>query len=300
MTGDWTCEAKSSVGEAVKTYNLDILLPPTIQIEKKNMIKEVVESGDIVLDCIVDGEPKPAITWKLNGRLLDPYFSDLSEDKMKLYLKNTKSYNSGKYTCEVENRVGVDEISYNVTVLTAPKVHAINPQQQSTAEANVTLTCLSDGVPKPRLIWEKNGIVLTPTTSKIALEEESITISQLTREDSGTYSCTAVSDIGEDRGFITLNVRHRPEVKSPQRNHVAIVHEAVTMQCAAEGSPQPMIRWERNGIPVSGQDCKLFQLSSAQISSAQLCSTKLSSAQVSLGQFSLARLSSAQILQKGS
>ena len=252
MTGDWTCEAKSSVGDAVKTYNLDILLPPTIQTQKKNMVKEIVETGDIVLDCIVDGEPKPTITWKLNGRLLDPYFSDLSEDKMKLYLKNTKSYNSGRYTCEVENRVGVDEVSYNVTVLTAPKVHAINPQQQSTAGANVTLTCLSDGVPKPRLIWEKNGIVLTNTNSKIALDEESITIARLTRDDSGTYTCTAVSDIGEDKGFITLNVRHRPEVKSVKKNHVAIVHEALSMQCAAEGSPQPMIRWERNGRPVSG------------------------------------------------
>ena len=76
-------KAESIIGEDIKTFHLDLLIPPKILTQRKNETRQVIEGHSLSLDCNVEGSPKPEIIWKFNGKIMDPYFNSFSDDGSK-------------------------------------------------------------------------------------------------------------------------------------------------------------------------------------------------------------------------
>ena len=87
---------------------------------------------------------------------------------------------------------------------------SLHPQNATKIEGdNVTFTCNATGNPAPTFRWTKNGSVLT-TGSRIRLSSDGkqLTLTNVTREDSGQYVCEAtnnVTTVASDSA--TLNVK---------------------------------------------------------------------------------------------
>ena len=79
-----------------------------------------VRSGnDAILECKVEGIPKPEFYWYCNNRKIRPSrFVTTSEDNKsaKLNIKNIMPYDSGKYTIRAINRAGVKSSTAALTV----------------------------------------------------------------------------------------------------------------------------------------------------------------------------------------
>ena len=86
----------------------------------------------------------------------------------------------------------------------------MHPQNETKIEGdNVTFTCDATGNSAPTFNWTKDGSVLT-TGSRISLssDRKQLTITNLTREDSGRYVCEATNNVTKVLSdSATLNVQ---------------------------------------------------------------------------------------------
>ena len=75
---------------------------------------------------------------------------------------------------------------------------------------NVTLSCNASGIPVPTITWTRNGSVLNSSVPRISLGTESreLTITNISRTDSGEYRCVANNSEGNVTfGAATLDVQ---------------------------------------------------------------------------------------------
>lgn len=124
----------------------------------------------------------------------------------------------------------------------------------------VTLECRASGEPRPIITWFKNGIALNVlANNRYTLIRNSdlfivsARVGRGERSDSGVYYCIAKNEHGEARSsnasllvtFLKDDFREIP--KSRQINSGS----EVNMECIApRGSPEPIIWWEKNGMPL--------------------------------------------------
>ncbi len=98
-----------------------------------------------------------------------------------------------------------------VTNLDQPKI-TVHPETQTKTEgdAYVTLSCDASGNPAPVISWSRNGSpVDTSNISRISFsgDNKQLTISNVSRADSGEYRCVANNKLGNASSSATLNVQ---------------------------------------------------------------------------------------------
>ena len=99
----------------------------------------------------------------------------------------------------------------------------MHPQNATKIEGdNVTFTCNATGNPAPTFRWTRNGSVLT---TGLSLDGKQLTITNVTREDSGQYVCEATNNVTTvPSNSATLNVK----CKITYYNYYLIERRSVT------------------------------------------------------------------------
>ena len=90
------------------------LVPPTITFKSKGKVT-VFEGNVLYLFCEAEGNPKPLVTWRKSGRVLQSNIS-----KTELIIQDVSEDDAGIYECEVLNSVGT--LTYTVEVAIKGKV----------------------------------------------------------------------------------------------------------------------------------------------------------------------------------
>ena len=91
-------------------------------------------------------------------------------------------------------------------LLVPAKIHQIRGEQTVLEGGNLQLTCEASGKPEANTTWtkEKTG---NHGNSRLLQEGKVLTIPKVSRNDSGTFKCTAYNGFGEaDSRIIYLNV----------------------------------------------------------------------------------------------
>ncbi|XP_022799388.1 hemicentin-1-like [Stylophora pistillata] len=217
-----------------------------------------VEGSDVTLSCNVSGEPMPTISWTMNGSPLDT--SDNSrisfmEDNKNLIIANVNRRDSGEYQCVANNSLG--NVSSNTSTLSVqyhPAV-ALNPLNAAKAEGeNITWSCNASGNPEPTISWIFNAS-LTKTNSNprivFSRDRQKMTITILSRKDSGEYQCIAINNLGNASSQVaSLDVTYIPEITVHPKNVTKKEGENATLNCNAMGNPVPKISWNKGGSPL--------------------------------------------------
>ena len=77
-----------------------------------------------------------------------------------------------------------------------PEITAPPQNKTLTERENVTLSCNATGNPAPSISWTKNGSAANSPRISLSLDNKQLTITNVSRDDSGDYRCVANNSIG--------------------------------------------------------------------------------------------------------
>ncbi|KAM3930437.1 immunoglobulin superfamily member 10 [Leptodactylus fuscus] len=256
-TAEFTCVARNDGGESMMVVKLevhDVLRRPMF----KNPFNEriIAKPGKMaILNCFADGNPLPEITWILpngsrfvNGQKFSKYHAGTNGT---FIIYSPTKDDAGKYRCAARNKVGyiekliIVEIGQKPSILTHPKGTIKNIIGET-----LSLYCLSDGIPKPSIIWTlPSGYIIDrpQVNGKYSLlENGTLVIQDTTIHDRGNYLCKAKNNAGEAAiSVAVMIIAYPPRITNkPPHNIHTRVGSPVHLSCMAIGIPKPEISWE--------------------------------------------------------
>ncbi|XP_068741513.1 hemicentin-1-like isoform X2 [Montipora capricornis] len=295
-SGDYLCTAMSEVGSDQESTMINVVDPrrPIIQqpnvhnipLSNRTSVNVLVGSDVTVLTqthinitCQVDGVPTPEITWLRNGKPVK------SKTGNSLEMTISAVEDAGQVACFAQNIAGNATLSTDINVIEPDlprissgegEIFALNRRQPVTASigmtvqtftgTQLTLECLAEGSPKPKVSWAKDGEAID-SKRRVSVNEDGKVIIKNTRvSDTGTYICEAKSVIGEMTEVSSVYVRApiRPRIKVSRSyiiwyekqpfkgkigdNLTTLKGRTLTLTCPALGLPQPAIAWYRGGM----------------------------------------------------
>uniref|UniRef100_A0A8C8AHQ5 Immunoglobulin superfamily member 10 n=1 Tax=Otus sunia TaxID=257818 RepID=A0A8C8AHQ5_9STRI len=207
-TAEFICVARNDGGESMLVVQLEVvemLRRPTF----KNPFNEkiIAKPGKATtLNCSVDGNPPPDISWMLpngtwfSGSIKTSQF--LTGSHGTLTISSPDTAKAGRYRCAAKNKVGyiekllIVEVGQKPNILTRPA----GPVKGISGES-LSLHCLSEGSPRPRTAWTLPGgsVLERPQLGRkhVLLENGTLLIRDASIHDRGDYVCRAHNNAGE-------------------------------------------------------------------------------------------------------
>lgn len=280
------CRAKNIAGDAEKTFSVEVLVPPKINVNGANQQPNVIVNTSAVINCPVIGNPQPEILWYRNNVLLDatihPRYEIVANGRQ-LRLREAKVSDRGLYRCTARNRAGTDSADFDLDVYVPPRIdnQGVITNNKVIINGTISISCPASGVPPPLIQWYKDGQEIDFTqdpTLDVRSSGKELVIKRAGLEDSGQYSCVASNPAGTAGETYTVNVQVPPTIPgdgldlSPR----VIENSTVIIDCPAIGVPEPEVMWFHDNQPVDVESPR-FQLTSnsrqLQISSVQVPDT---------------------------
>ena len=125
---------------------------------------------------------------------------------------------------------------------------SLNPGPRHAIEGNTfTLPiCHVTGYPTPVVTWRKLSGHLP--LGRVRYNNSALQISQVRKEDSDVYTCSAKNLLGKAEKNTMLVVVSLPRFTTkPPSKIVSILNSTVRLNCSATGDPQPIISWKKQG-----------------------------------------------------
>ncbi|XP_040072551.1 obscurin isoform X2 [Ixodes scapularis] len=276
--GLYTCVASTSSGKISCSAELTVQgsvikkspEAPTIHASLSDV--EVNEGASAMLELKVTGYPKPKITWKHDGKVIEAggryrfLFED--EESMTLIIKNVTKADSGKYSVVAENELGSANTDCKLTVNSLPAFKKELKDVSVMTDEVLKLDVEVQGSPQPDVKWYKDGqAVIEDDRVKIlhpAEDKHALVIDRVKVEDSGNYSCVISNTTGTQTGFSAVSVNAPPRFIQKLKNYEATETENVTFRIKVSGSPKPKVCWKKDGKEIKSNKERYQTLEEAE------------------------------------
>ncbi|KAK0408269.1 hypothetical protein QR680_003864 [Steinernema hermaphroditum] len=309
--GSVTTRCKVTVEAATGTEDYLLNMPRFSQ--KLENISVRVESETIVLRCEAEGTPQPEVRWLFNGKAIHagPEIETKKEDNVySLEIKEFSNKWCGTYTAIASNIYGDAHCSADVSFVdkeslkieeTVPAREDQSPvftkalkDKTAMAGETVNLKCVITGVPDPDITWLKDDEVINTTRKRQLKFDENgactLTISNVSAEDTGIYMCTArnragvqstecmltiASTVGPDAHLVTADTTKGKKSK-PQFTRIPAstinIGEGSPLELVARaiGEPAPRITWQKDGKEITRTN-KLYSIRVTGTGESILC-----------------------------
>ncbi|XP_035116299.2 hemicentin-2 isoform X2 [Callithrix jacchus] len=247
--GLYTCLAESPAGAAEKSFRVRVQAPPNVVGPRGSRFVVGLAPGQLVLECPVEAEPAPEITWHRDGIVLqEDAHTQFPEQGRFLQLQALSTADSGNYSCTARNAAGSTSVALHVEIHTVPTIRSGPPSVNVSVNQTALLPCQADGVPAPLMSWRKDGIPLDPGNPRFkVLPEGSLRIQPALAQDTGHYLCLASNSAGSDRQGRDLQVFEPPAIAPSPSDLTLTAHTPASLPCESSGSPKPLVTWWKDG-----------------------------------------------------
>lgn len=241
-------------------------------------IIEATRGERLKLRCPVYGNPSPELIWFHDNDIIPSHNSQFKMNNYILTIKSAKPSDSGIYACRARNTLGTIwrnfSISVNETLVQDQPIPDENytikrevgsendsgfpyflPDQRmiqlivKPAGNSVTLKCLADGNPSPKLVWMKNNRPVNRNLNyKVTYKKWSMYMDNLMTSDSGNYTCIVSNSVGSINFTYTLEVQeyipHKPIFKDNHpSNKTVFLGETAKFECRFISGFHPFVVW---------------------------------------------------------
>ncbi|KAF7655227.1 hypothetical protein LDENG_00059130 [Lucifuga dentata] len=257
--GDYRCTATNSLGSVQHVIKVTVKAAPFWVSVPRNLILAPNETG--ILTCRVNGEPKPKISWFINGVSIDnaPQDSSRKVEDDTVILSNVQSGSSAVYQCNASNEFGYLIANAFVNVLAEPPRILTPPDRVYQVITNnpALLHCASFGSPIPTITWFKDSQTSIQNGDLYVIRENgTLEIHTAQALNSGKYTCIAINTFGIRENHVHLEVKEptriltQPEYKVVQRGMRAV------FECKAKHDPSlvPTMTWLKDNRELSDGD----------------------------------------------
>lgn len=221
--GTYVCTAANSGNEQQSwTTEIRVESAPYWRNDQPPENVTVAEEESAQFDCEVEGVPAPVIAWFVNGVPI----RDLTANPRRTVGINYLRYENVTITdtqvvqCNASNKYGYVFANAYLRVIGEPPafIQALPPVTTVSEGDSIVLMCRVFGAPRPVVTWKKSGddVVLGGRFTKD--RRDSLSISDIQREDEGIYYCVAENKFGREsvnglllvRSATTETIEHEP------------------------------------------------------------------------------------------
>uniref|UniRef100_A0A8C2GHS9 Neuronal cell adhesion molecule a n=1 Tax=Cyprinus carpio TaxID=7962 RepID=A0A8C2GHS9_CYPCA len=250
--GDYRCLARNRLGSNHHIITVVVRAAPFWISAPQNLILAPKESG--MLTCRADGNPKPTVTWSVNGIPIENSHKDPSRkiENGNIILSDVQTGSSAVYQCNASNEYGYLLGNAFVSVLAEPPRVLTPPNHVNSVITNsrALLDCASFGSPLPKITWFKNGQSVLDGDLYIIHKNNTLEINVARPVHSGKYTCIASNSLGNKENHVYLEVKEptrilrQPEYKVVQRNGMA------EFECKVKHDPTlfPSMIWLKDNM----------------------------------------------------
>jgi len=203
--GVYLCSAENSAGSDRASSFLEIepREAPTIDIFPAES-QTITTGSSVIFQCrAMTGIPEPKITWTREDRRPIAQNVELLSDGV-LRITQVTGQEAGRYKCNAQNEAGsVDAIV--TLIIHQPPTIRLEPQRSVTIGVGkpLSIRCTVTGDPPPAITWKKLG---GTATRQVGSSSPTFQISSVTKQDEGTYACTATNAAGETEEWLQVIV----------------------------------------------------------------------------------------------
>ncbi|XP_014015728.2 hemicentin-1 [Salmo salar] len=267
--GYFECTAANEVGEERQVIEVILQVAPTIEDDITTVT--AIKMAPVVLPCHAQGIPEPTVSWTKSGAKLGSRggsYRVLPTGVLEITAA-TPSH-AGRYTCSARNPAGVTHKHITLTVQEPPEIRPMTEEVQVVLHHGTVLPCEVQGFPRPSITWQREGVPISAGHKLALLSNGALKFSRVTLDDAGTYQCLAQNEAGTAIGRTRLVLQVPPVLRVPREEYTAVLGQPVSLECLADGQPQPEVSWQRERRPLTeGAHVQLFANGTLRIAATQ-------------------------------
>ncbi|XP_030281003.1 neuronal cell adhesion molecule-like isoform X16 [Sparus aurata] len=209
----YQCNVSNDYGYLLSNAFVNVLSEPPRVLTPANKVYQVIKNHRALIDCASFGSPIPKIEWFKDSRSStldgDPY---IHHDNGTLEIQVAQAVNSGKYTCVARNILGIYEnhiyleVKEPTRILKQPEYKVVQRGRSVVFECKVK----HDPSLIPTMTWLKDDGEL-PDDERLIVDSDSLTITDVTENDAGVYTCIMNTTLDHDSASAELTVVERPD-----------------------------------------------------------------------------------------
>ncbi|NXY89749.1 VGFR4 factor, partial [Alcedo cyanopectus] len=132
-----------------------------------------------------------------------------------LLIANVSQQHGGLYSCRAQNQHNsTHTLQHSTRLLIRARAAPYVIQNLTDLEVNISgkivLECKVSGTPEPQVTWRKNGYPIS-AASGISMENKTLVIERVKKDDEGLYECRAANDMGQDSTSAFIRIQGSEE-----------------------------------------------------------------------------------------
>ncbi|GBM98114.1 Hemicentin-1, partial [Araneus ventricosus] len=245
--GEYKCIAENLVGISSSKVYLSVHETPRIVLEHSSPPFITAVVGDkLDLICNATGYPLPQISWKESKN-----FAVHHIENNVLHIPFIQESDAGLYTCTAQNVAGFDTKAFNLTVHAPPVFTSDSSlEHELISGKEILLDCSVSAEPPPKIEWYKDAELIKVVHPNILLKDDGqkLLVSNINVSDAGQYLCSAKNSVGETSKKFQLSVSEPPRFLTSRDKKISVLkNDTLKLDCSAEGFPEPVYLWRKNG-----------------------------------------------------
>ncbi|XP_053129403.1 vascular endothelial growth factor receptor kdr-like isoform X2 [Hemicordylus capensis] len=217
VSGIYFCVASNTLGNEERS--IKFFVSDVVYIQTEPQVTAIVASN-VQLTCKASKYIYNHLSWYdplsqavplgLMQQKVDNYSISLTLD-----IKNVSQDRAGLYKCRARSDPSSTEGLEKSTLLrikvkTVPYIMENFTDLEVNISGKIVLECKVKGTPKPILAWLKNGYPIAPA-SGITMENNTLVIERVKKDDEGQYECKAVNEMGQDSTGAFIKIKGSEE-----------------------------------------------------------------------------------------